>query len=147
MTYDLTSGLRNNFLAVIMFLITVILTDSMNWDDLINRGIPRDVVYVAYVFAGASFFYLVITLIGVKKKWNYCSDGYFQIKKNYEEVLEKNDLDRIFEEDRLIKNAKKQIRKDEIIVSILWIFFLVMMVAFFSWMKYSPLEEMTVLMA
>ena len=143
MTYELTSGLRNNFLAVIMFLITVILTDSMDWDNLIIGGIPNDIVYMSYLFAIASAFYLIITIFGTVKKWGYCSKGYYQLKKNYEELLEQTDLNRIFSNDSLIKDAKKQIIKDTLIVSFIWIMFLLIMVVFFTWMKSSASNTVT----
>lgn len=143
MTHELTSGLRNNFLAVIMFLITVILTDSMDWDDLISGGIPKDIVYMSYLFAVASVFYLIITIFGTLKKWGYCSEGYYQLKKNYEELLEQTDLNRAFSNDALLIDAKKQIIKDTVIVSLIWIAFLCIMVVFFTWMRSSASDTVT----
>lgn len=140
MTHEMTSGLRNNFLAVIMFLITVILTDSMDWDELISGGIPKDIVYMSYLFAVASVFYLIITLFGTAKKWGYCSKGYEQLKNNYKELLEENDLERIFKDDSMIKDAKKQVIKDSIFIGVIWILFLAIMVVFFYRMQKSTVN-------
>ena len=137
MTHELTEGLRNNFVAVIMFLITVILTDSVDWDDLIYGGIPEDIVNISYIFDIASLFYLIITLVGVLRKWDYCRKEYFQLKANYEEILEKNDLDRAFKNDMLIKRAEKRIIEDIIIVGRIWGAFLIIMFVFFTEMKYD----------
>ena len=94
----------------------------------------------AYV---ASVFYLIITIFGTFKKWGYCSEGYYQLKKNYEELLEQTDLNRVFSNDTLIIDAKKQIIKDTVIVSLIWITFLVIMVVFFTWMRSGTLDAVT----
>ncbi|MDD7256381.1 hypothetical protein [Bullifex porci] len=135
MTHELAEGLRNNFIAVIMFLITVILTDSMDWDDLLSGGIPRDIVYMSYLFAAASLVYWLITILGTYRKWTYCADGYNRLKDNYKDLLEEKDLNKAFGNDEVKNKAKKQIIRDAIIVSVIWIAFLVAMVWFFTWMK------------
>lgn len=110
---------------------------------MISGGIPKDIVYMSYLFAVASVFYLVITIFGTLKKWGYCSEGCYQLKKNYEELLEQTDLNRAFSNDALIIDVKKQIIKDTVIVSLIWIAFLCIMVVFFTWMRSSASDTVT----
>ena len=63
----LVDAVRNNFIAVVMFLITVIITDSVSWDDLTNGTVLNsDLLLVIKVFCVSSFLYLLVTLIGIK---------------------------------------------------------------------------------
>lgn len=138
MIYDIASGFSKNLIAVIMFFISIILTDSMDWEDLIHKGIPQDIVYMAYFFAGASIFYLLITIFTTYRKWKYCAESHNQLKECYEDILDRNDINQAFSNDKLMKDSKKRLILDAIIISLAWGFFLIFMVLFFTSMKCNP---------
>lgn len=123
MTHDMTDGLKNNFLAVIMFLITIILTDSVDWDVFVSQGLSKDITYMSYIFVIASVFYLAATYIAMRRKWSYCEDAYKQIKESYRELLDDADLNRAFDE-QVLNNMKKKIRNDIIFIGAIWLLFL-----------------------
>ena len=121
----LVDAVRNNFIAVVMFLITVIITDSVSWDDFINGTVLNsDLLLVIKIFCISSFLYLLVTLIGIKLKWAFFSRGYNEIKRNYSDLLDKNDLLRAFDNDRAIKHVRNSIIIASSITTIIWILFL-----------------------
>ena len=64
--YSLFDGLKNNFLTTIMFLITVILTESLDWDDFLHTGtINSDLKTVIIIFLIVSSVYLIVSVISL----------------------------------------------------------------------------------
>lgn len=121
----LVDAARNNFVAIIMFLITVIITDSINWDDLVNGSvINADLLCVIKVFCVSSFLYLLVTLLSIMLKWSFFSRGYNDIKSNYKDLLDADDLLRAFNDDKAIKYVRNSIIVASSITSIIWIIFL-----------------------
>lgn len=125
----LVDALRNNFVAVIMFLVTVIITDSINWDNLISGSIlNQDLLLIIRVFCIASFLYLLVTLSSVIFKWRFFAHSYKELKKNYEELLDSEDLARAFDNDKAINYVKGKIIFASSLVAAIWMIFLVAVV-------------------
>lgn len=121
----LVDAVRNNFVAVIMFLITVIITDSINWNDLTTGTIMNsDLLFVIKVFCISSFMYLLITLVGISLKWFFFFHGYKELKCNYADLLDADDLKRAFNNDKAIKHTRNTIIIASSITSVIWIMFL-----------------------
>lgn len=121
----LVDAVRNNFVAVIMFLITVVITDSINWSDLTSRSILNsDLLFVIKVFCVSSFMYLLVTLVGISLKWFFFSHGYKELKNNYKDLLDADDLKRAFDNDKAIKHTRNTIIIASSITSVIWIMFL-----------------------
>lgn len=127
MTEEFTSGFQNNFIAVVMFFITAILTDGIGFDDLFREGIPANLIQMCHLFSLASIFYYSISLFGVCKKWRCCLTNYLRLKNNYKEILDPKDLDRLFSNDSMIKETRNQLIKEIAFVSVVWIFFIILM--------------------
>ena len=123
----IADALKNNFIAVIMFLITVLITDSVDWEDITSKNIlNQDLVIIIKIFVLASAFYLVITLLATVFKWRTLSLGYKDLKKNYSNVLDSNDLEIAFQKDVFLKRSRMRLIICSIIVSIGWITFLIL---------------------
>lgn len=121
----LVDAVRNNFVAVIMFLITVIITDSISWEDLTSGTVLNtDLLLVIKIFCVSSFLYLLVTLISIILKWSFFSRGYKEIKANYKDLLDADDLVRAFDNDKAIKHLKKSIVVASFITSVIWVIFL-----------------------
>ena len=121
----LVDAVRNNFVAVIMFLITVIITDSINWNDLTTGTIMNsDLLFVIKVFCISSFMYLLITLVCISLKWFFFFHGYKELKCNYADLLDADDLKRAFNNDKAIKHTRNTIIIASSITSVIWIMFL-----------------------
>lgn len=131
-THGLADGLRNNFMAVIMFLITVILTDSMDFENIAGGSIPENIVWLFHLFCAASFFYLVASFWATFRKWQYCKAGYQQLKRHYGELLDEEDLKRAFGNDEAWKKDRKALWTDVIVITILWLLFIVIMLFLFK---------------
>lgn len=119
---SLVDAVRNNFVAVIMFLMTVIVTDTVNWENFFSeRVLDSDVIHVIRVFCVASFFYLLTTLVGVFFKWSFFLHGYKALKNNYADILDAEDLERAFDGDNAVNFIKKRIIYASILVATVWI--------------------------
>lgn len=122
---SLIDAVRNNFIAVIMFLITVVLTDSVSWDDITTGSIfNEDLLLVLKIYCAVSFAYLCVTLFSVVFKWLFLSQSYKDLKLNYSEFFDKEDLLRAFENDKTIKRVRNTVILVSISVTIIWILFL-----------------------
>ncbi len=131
MIHDLIDGLKNNFIAVIMFLITIILTDSVDWDDFLKTGsLSQDLMFVTKIFITASVAYLLVTFVAMIVKWWFFRMSYNQLKSNYKEILDKRDMENTFEQDKVIKEAKTKIITAAVVIGIVWIGFLIVIYCF-----------------
>lgn len=131
MIYGLIDGLKNNFIAVIMFLITIILTDSVDWDDFLTTGsLNQDLIFVTKIFITASVAYLIVTFVAMIVKWCFFKAGYNQLKSNYKEIFDEKDMKNTFEQDKVIKDAKRKIIIAAIAIGVVWIGFLIVIYYF-----------------
>lgn len=136
MIRDLIDGLKNNFIAVIMFLITIILTDSVDWDDFLKNGIlNEDLLIVTKIFITASVAYLMVTFVAMIVKWSFFKNGYNQLKSNYEEVFDEKDMENAFEQDKVIKKAKQKIIIAAVIIGVIWLAFLFIIYCFVNYSR------------
>ena len=129
----LVDAVRNNFVAVIVFLVTVILTDSVNWEDLAGGTILNpDLLLILRIFCVASFLYLLVTLIGVIVKWRLYCRSYSEIKANYSDLLDGADLENAFNNDTAKKSMERSILRVSIITSLIWTMFLLILAGLLS---------------
>ncbi|MEG2483660.1 MAG: hypothetical protein RR964_09650 [Lachnospiraceae bacterium] len=133
MIHDLIDGLKNNFIAVIMFLITIILTDSVDWEDFLNTGVlSQDLTFVTKIFIAASTAYLIVTFIAMIVKWLFFKSAYIQLKLNYKEVFDEKDMNKAFDDDKIVKKARIKIVIAAIVIGVIWIAFLGIIYYFIS---------------
>lgn len=133
MIHGLIDGLKNNFIAVIMFLITIILTDSVDWEDFLNTGVlSQDLTFVTKIFVVASTAYLVVTFVAMIVKWLFFKSAYLQLKSNYKEVFDAKDMNKAFDDDKIVKKARVKIIIAAIVIGVVWIVFLGVIYYFIS---------------
>jgi len=130
LSHDVADCFRNNLIAVMVFLLTVILTDTIDVKQLFSKKVPDNVFNVFVLFTGATIAYFVITFFMSIKKWGWLKKSYFNIKKNYSEILDQKDLDEEFNHDAALNDARAQYIGSCIIVSVIWIAFIVLMIWF-----------------
>jgi hypothetical protein len=134
MIHDLVDGLKNNFIAVILFLITIILTDSVDWDDFLTTGnLNKDLLIVTKIFIAASLAYLIVTFVAMLVKWGFFRAGYDQLKSNYKEVLDEKDMENAFDQHLILKHAKCKIIVAAVIIGAVWIGFLISIYCFINY--------------
>lgn len=130
LSHDIADAFRNNLIAVMVFMLTVILTDSIDFHEFIGKKVSSNVVSVCWLFTGATLAFFIITIIINGKKWGWLKQSYYGIKNNYKTILDQKDLEEEFQNDKPLKNAKKQFLGSCILISVIWIAFIALMVWF-----------------
>lgn len=127
LAFGLVEGLRNNFIAVITFFITVVLTDSVDKEMLHSNGLPRNLFFISVIIIIASILYLILTHITTGVKLKMMREQYVHLKNNYKDVLDEKDLEIAFSKDEVHEKSIHYIKMYRWIVSILWVIFIACM--------------------
>lgn len=83
LSHDLVEGFRNNFVAVIVFLLTVLLTDSIDFSSFTQTDVSPNIVAVCGIFTFASLLYMIVTIAAGQMKWGWLEKAYHNLKDNY----------------------------------------------------------------
>ncbi len=97
---------KANLFAIFGFLFTVVLTKiggTQKWDEIFTRH----TMYLLEIFIGGSLVYLVICFYETRYKLKKAKQGYYKLKKNYEDVLSDTELNEVFKDDELLKSTVK----------------------------------------
>jgi len=129
---DLAEGIRNNFIAVVVFIISTVLTDKINIESLKKLEMPQSIRLVGSGITVLSGIYCVVTLVATWIKWGWVQDSYEKLKINYEDVLDKEDIKLAFANDVANKAARKRLIVFSLIVLVLWLMLLYIMVRLFG---------------
>ncbi|MBQ8306773.1 MAG: hypothetical protein IJX90_11225 [Blautia sp.] len=111
LSHDVDEAFRNNFVAVIVFLMTVLLTDSIDFSQFLGRTVSSNVTAVCGIFTFGSILYLIATIIMGNQKWKWLEQSYDDLKANYNGTLDDQDIEEAFNHDQPIKTAKEQFKK------------------------------------
>ena len=140
LTGDLADSLKNNFLAIIGFALTVILSDSIDVKAWAEAEVSPRVIGICILFIVASICYLVITIIYSKSKWNWIETSYCNLKNNYNGVLDDADIQEAFGNDEIKNDAYNQYKRICLVVIVLWIIIILAMSGF-TWLMSKPLRQ------
>ena len=114
LTSDLIIGLsdkmKNNFIAVVTFLFTVILVNVVSNAPLDNI-FTKDITFLIDVILFGSFGYLFISSKEMEYKIHKIVQAYNAIKDNYKDLLDEADIRLIFKNDELLNNNISELRK------------------------------------
>ena len=130
LSHDITDAFRNNIVAVIVFLMTAILTDSIDFSQLLEKEISPRVNAVCIVFTIVTIIYCFVTFTMGKQKWEWLEQSYTDLKKNYEGVFDSKDLEDAFNHDEPLKHAEKQYNEIRIKIGIAWGVLIVVLLGF-----------------
>lgn len=130
LAHDLVEGFRNNFVAVIVFLMTVLLTDSIDFSSFTQADVSSNIVAVCGIFTLASLLYMIVTIIAGNTKWGWLERSYFDLKDNYNGVLDGQDIAMAVNNDAAFNNTKKEYKKVRLVISSIWIFAIIGMLVF-----------------
>ena len=129
---DLADGIRNNFIAVVVFIISTILTDKINIDSLEKLEMHPSVRLVGSGITVLSGINCVVTLVATWVKWGWVQDSYERLKGNYEDILDKEDIKLAFANDESNIAARRRLIRLSIAVSGLWIVLVIVMARLFG---------------
>ena len=121
LSHDVVEAFRNNFVTVIVFLMTVLLTDSIDFSQFLGKSVSSNVTAVCGIFTFGSILYLISTIIMGEQKWKWLEQSYGDLKANYKDILDDQDIEEAFKHDQSIKTAKKQFKEFRCHMITLWI--------------------------
>jgi hypothetical protein len=125
---NIIDNLKKNFIAFLSFFMTVVILNSLSTDKIEN--IFNDTITViSYVLLGVSFLMLVLCRIETVYKWKRKNAELDALKKEYMDILNKNDIDNIFNKKSNIKETEKYLKTSIKIVTIIWIISLILIFA------------------
>lgn len=130
LAHDLVEGFRNNFVAVIVFLMTVLLTDSIDFSNFTQARVSSNIVAVCGIFTFASLLYMIVTIIAGKIKWGWLETAYHDLKENYDGVLDMQDIASAVKNDAAFENTQKEYRKVRLLISGIWLAAIIGMLVF-----------------
>lgn len=121
-TSSLIDGLKNNFIAVMMFFITTLLTDALDWDMLLKSGEVSDDLRCIVVFILiASALYLIVSVSMAIYKWSFYKGNYLRLKGNYSDLLSEDDINKAFDGNNNYKSVRNRTLVISIIICAAWI--------------------------
>lgn len=130
LSHDISESFRNNFVGVIVFIMTVLLTDTIDFSQFTSTGISSNVKEVCILFTVVSAVYLIATCIMSQMKWNWIDKSYQSLKNNYRGTLDDQDIEESFNHDKDINEAKNQFICYRRLMMILWIIMIAVMAMF-----------------
>lgn len=130
LAHDLVEGFRNNFVAVIVFLMTVLLTDSIDFSSFTQANVSSNIVAVCGIFTFASLLYMIVTIIAGNTKWGWLEKSYHDLKDNYRDVLDGQDIEVAVNNDAAFKNTETEYKKVRFVISGIWTLAIVGMMVF-----------------
>ena len=104
----------------------MLLTDSLNLENLVEEQLPRNLQLVIGIFLIASAVYLFITRKTVNTKWELTVDRYKRLKQNYKDVLETKDLEDAFGHDEMINTYENKLNGYKKTITGIWILFILL---------------------
>ena len=129
----LADNLGKNFVAVITVIISQVLANHINWELLKSKAfINEEFQMVVIIYFVASVFYMLLTMHTIYTKWSFYKDRYNKIREQYKYLLDEEELNKAFDNDRLIKKAQSRIIWYSVIIFTLWIWMItfILMIAF-----------------
>ncbi len=116
----LSGDLKNNFIAIVGFLITVILVNIVSQQPLDNI-FTKDITKIMEIIIIFSIAYAIISIVYSNKKYTKQINAYNIIKENYKNVLTKIEISEIFDKNKYFDETKKEYNKQLWLFSGIWI--------------------------
>ena len=113
------SNLKKNLMAIAVFLLTVIIPrmgTAHGWNEIFTR----DVLYLLQIILFGSFIYLIICWKEVQYKVEKIKNGYNALKNNYKDVLSETEINDVLNNDNLLNNTVKDVKKGTIVWLFIW---------------------------
>ncbi len=111
---------EKNIVAFITFILGTIIANVVS-DSPLDNILTKDVITIILVILAGSLVYLVITILEAYYRFLSYRKNYYNLKEEYSDILNEEDIDIIFKGDREYIRNKKNIIKIVIIFSILWV--------------------------
>jgi hypothetical protein len=123
---DLTQQLRSNVIGFLTFFITIIIFNSISANKFENI-FTKDITTISYSLLIISFIYLVVSLFLVRQQVNRLKVQYNSVKERYNDLLDPNDIERIFNNDENLNKDLSYIFNKSSIILCFWIILLIIL--------------------
>lgn len=133
----LSDKMKNNFIAVITFLFTVILINIVSSAPLDNI-FTRDITFLIDLILFGSFGYLFISSKEMDYRTHKLIQAYYSIKDNYKDLLDESDIRLIFKNDELLNMNVDELYKKKQRYIILWITAIILFLILFEFISTDP---------
>lgn len=121
---DFINSLKKNIIAFITFILGTILTNVVS-DSKLDNILTNDIVGICYWLLAGSLVYLVISIFEFNFKFDRYTNSYYQLKNSYKDILDKEDIEEIFEQDKSYIENKDLVSEIRAKYTILWIVFII----------------------
>ena len=111
---------EKNIVAFITFILGTIIANIVS-DSPLDNILTKDVITIILVILAGSLVYLIITILETYYRFLSYKRNYYNLKEEYSDILNEQDIDIIFKRDREYIRNKKNIIKIAILFSILWV--------------------------
>lgn len=134
----LLGNFKSNLMAIFVFIFSVVLVNIASKQPL-NNIFTKDITAIIELILIGSVVYLIICVIETNYKLQKTRNSYNYLKDNYESILSKTDIDEVFGQDQLLKNAEKTVKRGMISFTILWSAFLIIAFVFVECISDKPI--------
>ena len=136
-SHDVSDALRNNFIAVIVFIMTGLLKDYIDFSKLEDNKISGNAIIICIVFIFAMILYRYATFYMADMKWEWIQNAYDTLKCNYENLFDQKDIEEAFNKDYTIKKSKEQYKLIKGKINIVWNFLIIIMILFAAYLIWN----------
>lgn len=130
LSHELSNALRDTFVSISAFVMVSFLTNSIDFSMLLNKTLPRNFKLVCFVFVFLCVIYFVSTIFTFREKWKWLENSYNDLKKNYKDVLDEEDIKEAFNNDDSFNKMKDNYHKFKNVIYLFWSIVLLLMVVF-----------------
>lgn len=139
MVQDIVDGLRNNLIAIVTFLITVILA-GVDMDKMLQGdSLPYNVRFVTIILIIGSIVYLIASIIGTYFKLKSLERGYNHLKEHYKTLLVADDVNTTF--DSTYDETVQRVKKYQNIIACIWGAFIIVMIVVYVWFAHPEVVK------
>ena len=117
---DLSSNFMKSIYAFLTFFISIIVITAIDNGHIINI-FNKDITIISYGLISLSVIHLISSVINYQQKKERYLDRYASIKTMYSDLLDKNDLDRIFNKDNSHANDLKYLENQLVLYFWTWV--------------------------
>lgn len=118
--YELLNDFKKNIIAVFSFILTVVLVNMVSEHPLENFLTKEITMIMELILVGSLAFFLISliqSLSGLKR----IRKSYDSLRNNYVGVFSPEEMRDIFDEDKFYIDSKKQVKRNIVLFSIIWI--------------------------
>lgn len=146
-TSELASGickaLFNNIITVITFFATIVIMNSFSENRLENI-FTKDITYISLALWIGSIVYMIISTLEILFEFKRYKQVYYRVKNSYDDVLNSQDIDKVFKNDIYLNEDRIYVIKKSIVYLIFWVVVLAIMIILLYKLGYNHIKPIII---